>query len=43
VRTFFTDQRLAVREDPVTGSFNAAESNQASSFARERIAHAICS
>jgi hypothetical protein len=26
-----------------TGSFNAAESNQASSFARERIAHAICS
>lgn len=24
VRTFFTDQRLAVREDPVTGSFNAA-------------------
>ncbi len=24
VRTFFTDQGLAVREDPVTGSFNAA-------------------
>lgn len=24
IRTFFTDQRLAVREDPVTGSFNAA-------------------
>lgn len=24
IRTFFTDHRLAVREDPVTGSFNAA-------------------
>ncbi len=24
IRTFFTDQHLAVREDPVTGSFNAA-------------------
>jgi PhzF family phenazine biosynthesis protein len=24
IRTFFTDHRLALREDPVTGSFNAA-------------------
>lgn len=24
IRTFFTDHRLAVREDPVTGSFNAS-------------------